>query len=99
MGSIYNKTPLLRQIFNNRISPQTFVKYEGLQPSRSFKSRGIGHLISKEANIIRGGGKKAPHVFSSSGGNAGYAAAVAAQTLNLSCTVVIPTTTKKKNGR
>ncbi|GAV50456.1 hypothetical protein ZYGR_0U03120 [Zygosaccharomyces rouxii] len=96
MPSIYNKTPLLKQIFNYATSAQVFVKYECLQPSGSFKSRGIGHLISKRAKDIQGDGRKSPHVFSSSGGNAGYAAAVAAQKLNLPCTVVIPTTTKQR---
>lgn len=96
MNSLYNKTPLLKQIFANKISPQIFVKYECLQPSGSFKSRGIGHLILQRAKDIKVKSKKSPHVFSSSGGNAGYAAAVAAQILNLPCTVVIPTSTKKK---
>ncbi|GAV55362.1 hypothetical protein ZYGR_0AS06860 [Zygosaccharomyces rouxii] len=96
MTSVYNKTPLLKQIFNNTTSPQIFVKYECLQPSGSFKSRGIGHLIFQRTKDIQFDGRKSPHVYSSSGGNAGFAAAVAAQKLNLPCTVVIPTSTKQK---
>lgn len=95
MSSFYNKTPLLRQIFQESRAPQVFIKYEFLQPSGSFKSRGIGHLISKRAQLIREK-KKVPVVFSSSGGNAGLAAAVTCHMLNISCTVVIPTTTKKR---
>ncbi|KAK7041412.1 catabolic L-serine/threonine dehydratase [Paramarasmius palmivorus] len=57
-----------------------------LQPANSFKSRGIGHFIqlSKE--------KHGPsvHLIIASGGNAGYAAACAARTLQVKCTVYIP---------
>lgn len=74
--------------------PRFFLKYECLQPSRSFKSRGIGHYINcaVEEEAKNGGSKI--HVFSSSGGNAGLAAATAATALDLDCTVVVPISTK-----
>ncbi|CCD22172.1 L-serine/L-threonine ammonia-lyase CHA1 NDAI_0A00120 [Naumovozyma dairenensis CBS 421] len=107
MSVVYNKTPLLRQFFQNSVAkssatasvtatPQFFVKYECLQPSGSFKSRGIGNLILKSAMNINKIGQKTPQVFASSGGNAGFAAATACQRLSLPCTVVVPTATKQR---
>lgn len=96
MSLVYNKTPLLRQFFPGKNLPQFFLKYECLQPSGSFKSRGIGNVIMKNAIKIQKSGIKKPHVFSSSGGNAGLAAATASQRLSLPCTVVVPTATKQR---
>lgn len=68
-----------------------------MQPSGSFKSRGIGHLISKQSKsiMLKNDGRK-PHVYASSGGNAGLAAATASKMLNIPCTVVVPDATKKR---
>ena len=97
MSLVYNKTPLLRKFFQGPASlPQFFLKYECLQPSGSFKSRGIGNLIVKSATQINKAGTKRPHVFASSGGNAGFAAATASKTLGLPCTVVVPKATKAR---
>jgi len=97
MSVVYNKTPLLRKVFQGSQNlPQFFLKYECLQPSGSFKSRGIGNLILKSATQINKLGNKKPHVFASSGGNAGFAAATACKTLNLPCTVVVPNATKQR---
>ena len=100
MSLVYNKTPLLRRVFPTGLkvpsAPQLYVKYESLQPSGSFKSRGIGHLIMKNALRVQQLGGKSLHVFSSSGGNAGLAAATASQSLKLPCTVVVPTSTKSR---
>lgn len=94
---IINKTPLIREFLSKDLNaPQTFLKYEVLQPSRSFKSRGIGHVILTRAREISAKGNKIAHVFSSSGGNAGYAAAVACSRLGLRCSVVVPVTTKER---
>lgn len=62
------------------------------QPSGSFKLRGIGNLIY--TNLLANPGKKC-HVYASSGGNAGLAAAYSAKYYNIPCTVVLPTTSKK----
>ena len=100
MSLVYNKTPLLRKFFQapkGKSAPQFFLKYECLQPSGSFKSRGIGNLILKSATAInKSASGKQPHVFASSGGNAGYAAATACKTLSLPCTVVVPSATKQR---
>ncbi|AET37265.1 L-serine/L-threonine ammonia-lyase CHA1 Ecym_1006 [Eremothecium cymbalariae DBVPG len=101
MSSLYVKTPLLRRAFgkpNIQISkvPQFLVKYEFFQPSGSFKSRGIGNLIYNKVSEIRRDPAKQPHVFSSSGGNAGLAAATASQRMGIPCTVVVPTSTRQR---
>lgn len=97
MSLVYNRTPLIHQFFPGRKSmPQFFLKWECFQPSGSFKSRGIGNLILKNAIRISRAGKKRAEVFASSGGNAGLAAATAARRLSLPCTVVVPTATKVK---
>ncbi|CAI4056346.1 L-serine/L-threonine ammonia-lyase CHA1 SKDI_03G0100 [Saccharomyces kudriavzevii IFO 1802] len=96
MSIVYNKTPLLRQFFPSKSPAQFFLKYECLQPSGSFKSRGIGNLILKNAIRIQKDGRRSPQVFASSGGNAGLAAATTCQRLSLPCTVVVPTATKKR---
>lgn len=87
---MYFETPLLK----SKYFPQdVYLKLENTQPSGSFKSRGITHLIAESV-------KREPDakfsVFSSSGGNAGLAAAEAAEGLGLPCTVVVPQTTKHR---
>ncbi|CCH58285.1 hypothetical protein TBLA_0A04920 [Henningerozyma blattae CBS 6284] len=97
MSIVYNKTPLLRQFFRGSPIPQFFLKYECMQPSGSFKSRGIGNLILKSIDKINSSNlNKRPQVFSSSGGNAGLAAATASRRLSIPCTVVVPTATKER---
>lgn len=92
--SYYTRTPLVRE-FANKL-PQFLVKHEVVQPGGSFKSRGIGHLIAKESQrISRESPGKKIMVVSSSGGNAGVAAATASRSLNLPCTVTVPKTTKQ----
>lgn len=87
------KTPLLQQTFGKNVGPRILLKYEFFQPSGSFKSRGIGHLISEKLSEIDSLGTHKAHVFASSGGNAGLAAAVAAKNLRIPCTVVVSNAT------
>ena len=96
MTSFQSKKPLLCRIFPSPIlsaSTRFLVKYEVFQPSGSFKSRGIGHLIAQSAARIESEGNKTANVFASSGGNAGLAAATACRAFCLPCAVVVPTTT------
>ena len=65
---------------------QVRLKIESLQPSRSFKMRGIGHAC--EAYQRRG----ARRFVCSSGGNAGLAAACAGRILGVPVVVVVPET-------
>ncbi len=85
--SLHIQTPL---IYNSRLSNSTgldvYLKLENLQPSGSFKIRGIGHYCSKQA--LAG----AKGFVCSSGGNAGLAAAYAAGQLKLPILVVLPKT-------
>ncbi|KAF2793850.1 tryptophan synthase beta subunit-like PLP-dependent enzyme [Melanomma pulvis-pyrius CBS 109.77] len=73
---------------------RVFLKLENLQPSGSFKSRGIGNYILRRLEELPGNDAVQPHIFSSSGGNAGLAAVHASRTLGLPCTVVVPLSTK-----
>lgn len=74
-------TPLL----DTRIgSLRVGLKLDNLQPARSFKLRGIGHLCQHHA--ARG----VRRFVCSSAGNAGYAVAWAGRALGIAVTVVIP---------
>lgn len=67
-------------------------KLESEQPSGSFKLRGMSKLIAESIKAAKAEGKK-PHIFSSSGGNAGLASAYASRHHNVPCTVVLPVVT------
>lgn len=69
-------------------------KNEYEQPSGSFKLRGIGHLVQKSIQEALSLGRTKIHVFASSGGNAGLAAAYAARFYGIGCTVVVPVIAK-----
>ncbi|KAI0996992.1 hypothetical protein K3495_g11191 [Podosphaera aphanis] len=68
------------------------LKLESKQPSKSFKSRGIGNVLLTSLRSPMT--SKIPHFYCSSGGNAGLACATAATSLGLSATIVVPTSTK-----
>ncbi|CAG8936487.1 unnamed protein product [Penicillium salamii] len=88
------ETPLIESApFSKAAGCRIFLKIESLQPSGSFKSRGIGNLILASLSDPSNHGKTL-NFFSSSGGNAGLAAVVAARDLGCSCTVVVPLSTR-----
>jgi L-serine/L-threonine ammonia-lyase len=72
---------------NKRLGKRIFLKMDCYQPVGSFKIRGIGALCEQAVEA----GKT--HLISSSGGNAGYAAAYAGKQLGVKVTVVVPQTT------
>ncbi|KAK2602518.1 hypothetical protein N8I77_009042 [Diaporthe amygdali] len=74
-----------------------YLKLENLQPSGSFKSRGIGNLMFRAVESTNSPSTSAEdvHFYSSSGGNAGLACATAATTLNRPATVVVPMITSQ----
>lgn len=81
-------TPLIHSHALSAMSGRNiYLKCEMLQPSGSFKDRGIGALCLHYAN------EKVPGFISSSGGNAGLAVAYASQVLNIPATVIVPETT------
>jgi L-serine/L-threonine ammonia-lyase len=85
---LHIETPLLESgAMPGRAGQGVWLKMEALQPSGSFKLRGIGHACEQYA--LRG----ARRFVSSSGGNAGIAAANAGRRLGLPVTVVVPETT------
>ncbi|KAL9597788.1 MAG: hypothetical protein Q9219_004915 [cf. Caloplaca sp. 3 TL-2023] len=61
---------------------------ENLQPSGSFKSRGIGALLVH--SFLNHPKPHLVHFYCSSGGNAGLACVTAARTLNRPATIVVP---------
>lgn len=82
------KTPLLYSDSLSTITQNNvYLKLELLQPSGSFKNRGIGHYCTEKAK------EGAREFVCSSGGNAGLAASYSAKKLNLPITVVLPHTT------
>lgn len=81
-------TPLVHSLpLSQHLGADVFLKLDCLQPPGSFKIRGIGHTVRC---AVEDGAK---HIVSSSGGNAGLAAAYAAHRLGVQCTVVLPSTT------
>ena len=69
---------------------KVWLKVEALQPSGSFKLRGIGYACQ----VYKG--KGAERFVSSSGGNAGLAVAYAGRRLKIPVTVVVPETTSER---
>jgi L-serine/L-threonine ammonia-lyase len=67
-----------------------WLKVEALQPSGSFKLRGIGHACE----VLRARGAR--RFVSSSGGNAGLAVAYAGRRLGAAVTVIVPETTTER---
>ncbi|KAI0906188.1 tryptophan synthase beta subunit-like PLP-dependent enzyme [Ustulina deusta] len=67
-----------------------YLKLENLQPSGSFKSRGIGALLLR---AVQSSSTGRAHFYCSSGGNAGLACAEAARTLRQPCDVFVTSLT------
>ena len=85
---LHIETPLVESRPLSMIAGRAvWLKLDNLQPSGSFKLRGIGHAC--EAYLARG----ARRFVSSSGGNAGLAVAYAGRLLGVPVTVVVPETT------
>ncbi|KAF2863561.1 tryptophan synthase beta subunit-like PLP-dependent enzyme [Piedraia hortae CBS 480.64] len=90
-------TPLIESTnLSKAAGCRVFLKLDNLQPSGSFKSRGIGAFCLHALRTLRMTDPKAvPHFFASSGGNAGLACVYAAKDLGCPCTVVVPLSTKQ----
>ncbi|MBC3885888.1 pyridoxal-phosphate dependent enzyme [Undibacterium griseum] len=88
MSHLHIATPLLQ---HRRLSAQlgqaVWLKMENCQPSGSFKLRGIGLLCQRAAE------RGARQFVCPSGGNAGFAAAVAGVALGIRTTILVPQTT------
>ncbi|KAK3699477.1 catabolic L-serine/threonine dehydratase [Vermiconidia calcicola] len=89
----WRQTPLVEsEVLSQAAGCRIFLKLETLQPGRSFKSRGVGNYLL--CAFKRAENPDLVHFYSSSGGNAGIAAVLAANFLCRPCTVVVPTATK-----
>lgn len=88
MTPLHIHTPLLQhRALSAQLGQQVWLKMESSQPSGSFKLRGIGLLCQRA--VAQG----ATHLVCPSGGNAGFAAAVAGAALGVRTTILVPQTT------
>lgn len=90
----YVDTPLIPSLYLSELAgAQVLLKLEMVQPSGSFKSRGLGHLVQHTVANAPPGTRF--HFFSPSGGNAGAATAYAARQYGQKCTVCLPKSVNK----
>ncbi len=91
MQALHIITPLLESPPLSRYTgARVWLKMEALQPSGSFKLRGIGRACSH--HVSRG----VKRLISSSGGNAGIAVAYCGRKLGIPVTVVVPLSTPER---
>ncbi len=88
---LHIQTPLIESVpLSAGVQGKVWLKMEALQPSGSFKLRGIGYACQQ---YVREGAKS---FISSSGGNAGIAVAYAGRKLGIPVLVVVPETTSQQ---
>src|SRR5690349_15197906 len=88
MKTLHIRTPLIQShTLSSFLGKEVFLKLEALQPSGSFKLRGIGNLCM---HYTKQGKTK---FISSSGGNAGLAVAYAGRKLKIAVDVIVPEST------
>lgn len=88
MTQLHISTPVLaHRPLSAQLHKSVWLKMDNLQPSGSFKLRGIGLMCQRAAAL------GAQHFVCPSGGNAGFAAAVAGVALGLPTTIFVPETT------
>jgi L-serine/L-threonine ammonia-lyase len=80
------------QYFLFLLTSNIYLKLENLQPSGSFKSRGIGNLMVRASTAAQCRGEDV-RFYCSSGGNAGLACITAAAALGRAVVVAVPLTT------
>ena len=91
MAHLHIETPLFEsRPLTLRSGKEIWLKFEIMQPTGSFKIRGIGQACQE---YVRQGAKR---FVSSSGGNAGIAAAYAGRRLSVPVVVVVPETTTNR---
>lgn len=89
----WRETPLIESTNLSRAAGcRIFLKLENVQPSGSFKSRGLGLRVQRSLRNAQNPHKV--HFFSSSGGNAGLGCVYAANFVRRPATVVVPMSTK-----
>ena len=91
MKPLHRRTPLWEsKPLSALLGARVCLKLEALQPTGSFKIRGVGHAC--QAAFTEG----ARGLVASSGGNAGYAVAYSGRLLGLPVTIVVPETTSSR---
>ncbi len=91
MPTLHTVTPLLvHAALSRQLKKQLWLKMESSQPSGSFKMRGLGMLCQRASQ------RGAKHFVCPSGGNAGFAAAMAGVALGVPTTILVPETTSEK---
>jgi L-serine/L-threonine ammonia-lyase len=89
--TLHIETPSIESLALSAAAGRTVVlKLEALQPSGSFKMRGIGHACEEHAR------RGVRRFLSSSGGNAGIAVAHAGRALTIPVVVVVPESTTER---
>jgi L-serine/L-threonine ammonia-lyase len=89
--SLHIETPLIEsRALSLKTGRTILLKLEALQPSGSFKLRGVGFACEEHKR------KGARRFVTASGGNAGYAVAYAGRELGIPVTVVVPQTTSER---
>ncbi len=90
MKNFHINTPLLESVnLGKLLGKEVWLKMDALQPTGSFKIRGMGRACQE---AVKAG---ATELFTSSGGNAGYAVAYAGNKLRIKTTVIVPQTTSE----
>jgi L-serine/L-threonine ammonia-lyase len=88
---VSHRTIHIARLFFNLTCSKIYLKLESLQPSGSFKSRGVGqYLLSR---LAKASSSDKIHFYISSGGNAGLACSCAAVSLGAPVTIVVPMST------
>lgn len=88
---IHIETPLLHSaLLSAKSGTNIWLKMDALQPTASFKARGVGFACTK---YVADG---ATLLVSSSGGNAGLAVAYSSRQLGVPATIVVPKVTPKR---
>ncbi len=91
MKNLHINTPLIESLAVSKALPgKVWLKLEAMQPSGSFKTRGVGYACQQ---YVAAGAKS---LLASSGGNAGLAVAYAGRCLGTPVTIIVPTTTKQR---
>lgn len=91
MKTTYHASPIFESAaLNSQLGKRVFFKMESHQASRSFKLRGMDHLVRHHFAQ----GKR--HFVASSGGNAGYSLAMVCNRLGAKAIVFVPSSTSRK---
>jgi len=87
--SFHIESPCVRSTtISNRLQTSVYLKLDIVQPTGSFKIRGIGNVCRKAVQV-----RGRHHLIAPSGGNAGLAVAYSARQLGVPSTIIIPKTT------